>query len=75
MAVGGVGLDKDLQSSFSGPVGTLNNLVAACDRLEAGEFDLLAVGRSMLVDPQWIRKARDGLPFEPFGLEAFGRLY
>jgi 2,4-dienoyl-CoA reductase-like NADH-dependent reductase (Old Yellow Enzyme family) len=75
MAVGGIGLDKDLQSSFSGPVGTLNNLVLACERLEAGEFDLLGVGRSMLVDPQWIEKARDGLPFSPFRLEAFGSLY
>jgi 2,4-dienoyl-CoA reductase-like NADH-dependent reductase (Old Yellow Enzyme family) len=75
MAVGGIGLDKDLQSSFTGPVNTLNNLANACERLQAGEFDLLAVGRSMLVDPEWILKARHGLPFKPFALEAFAQLY
>ena len=75
MAVGGIGLDKDLQSSFTGPVNTLNNLAKACERLQAGEFDLLAVGRSMLVDPEWILKARHGLPFKPFALEAFAQLY
>jgi 2,4-dienoyl-CoA reductase-like NADH-dependent reductase (Old Yellow Enzyme family) len=75
MAVGGIGLDKDLQSSFTGPVGTLNNLANACERLQAGEFDLLAVGRSMLLDPEWIVKARAGLPFKPFALEAFAQLY
>jgi 2,4-dienoyl-CoA reductase-like NADH-dependent reductase (Old Yellow Enzyme family) len=75
MAVGGIGLDKDLQSSFTGPVGTLNNLANASERLQAGEFDLLAVGRSMLVDPEWIVKARTGQPFKPFALAAFGQLY
>jgi hypothetical protein len=33
------------------------------------------VGRSMLVDPQWLVKARAGLPFKPFSPEAFGQLY
>jgi 2,4-dienoyl-CoA reductase-like NADH-dependent reductase (Old Yellow Enzyme family) len=75
MAVGGIGLDKDLQSSFTGPVNTLNNLANACERIQAAEFDLLAVGRSMLVDPEWILKARHGLPFKPFALEAFAQLY
>jgi len=75
MAVGGVGLDKDLQSSFTGPVGTVDNLASACALLETGEFDMLSVGRAMLVDPEWTLKVRDGLPFKPFSLEAFARLY
>jgi 2,4-dienoyl-CoA reductase-like NADH-dependent reductase (Old Yellow Enzyme family) len=75
MAVGGIGLDKDLQSSFTGPVNTLNNLTDAAQRIAHGEFDLLAAGRSMLVDPEWIVKVRLGEPFKPFGLEAFAQLY
>lgn len=30
------------------------------DRLIAGEFDLIAVGRALLQDPQWVLKIRDG---------------
>ena len=26
----------------------------------AGEFDLVAIGRALLADPQWIMKAREG---------------
>lgn len=29
-------------------------------RLEAGEFDLVAVGRALLQDPEWVLKVRDG---------------
>ena len=29
-------------------------------RLDKGEFDLVAVGRALLQDPQWANKVRDG---------------
>jgi 2,4-dienoyl-CoA reductase-like NADH-dependent reductase (Old Yellow Enzyme family) len=74
MAVGGVGLSKDLQTSFMGGTVAVNNLDKALEYFERGEFDLLAVGRSLLVDPQWARKARYNEPFLPFGLEAYGSL-
>jgi 2,4-dienoyl-CoA reductase-like NADH-dependent reductase (Old Yellow Enzyme family) len=43
------------------------------DRLERGEFDLVAVGRALLVDPAWPRKVLEArynelLPFEPAAL-------
>jgi len=28
--------------------------------LEKGEFDMVAVGRALLQDPQWTNKIRDG---------------
>lgn len=74
MAVGGIGLSKDLQTSFAGGTVAVNNLAQALDYFERGEFDLLAVGRSLLVDPKWARKARHNEPFAPFGLEAYGTL-
>ena len=70
-AVGGAGLSKDLQSSFAGGTVTVDNLDEAARRIEAGEFDLLAVGRSLLVDPHWVKKLRTGEAFRPFGLEAY----
>jgi len=74
MAVGGVGLSKDLQSSFAGGTVAVNNLDQVMMLFDRGEFDLLAVGRSLLVDPQWAMKLRRHEPFLPFGLEAYGQL-
>lgn len=75
MAVGGVGLSKDLQSSFAGGTLAVNNLDQVLEYFERGEFDLLAVGRSLLIDPQWALKARANEAFVPFGLEHYGKLY
>lgn len=61
ITVGSVGLDKVFTTTFSGK-GDSN--VAGIDRLlaqhAAGEFDLVAVGRALLADPEWVRKLREG---------------
>jgi len=44
----------------------IDNLGPLAARFERGEFDLIAVGRSLLNDPAWTRKVRLGEPFEPF---------
>jgi len=74
MMVGGVGFNKDLQSSFVEETRALNNLDAVGARFARGEFDLVAVGRALLMDPQWVNKARAGEPFAPFRLEAYASL-
>ncbi|WP_067846665.1 NADH:flavin oxidoreductase [Nocardia lijiangensis] len=56
ITVGSVGLDGDFLRAFAGkgaPVHGLDNLL---DRLERDEFDLVAVGRALLQDPQWAAK-------------------
>ncbi|MFI9354746.1 NADH:flavin oxidoreductase [Streptomyces lydicus] len=56
ITVGSVGLDGDFLRAFAGegaPVGSLDNLL---DRLERDEFDLVAVGRALLQDPEWAAK-------------------
>lgn len=35
-------------------------------RFERGDFDLLAVGRSLLNDANWVKKALRGEEFLPF---------
>ncbi|MFJ8807556.1 NADH:flavin oxidoreductase [Streptomyces sp. NPDC102490] len=60
ITVGSVGLDGDFTKSFQGqgaPVGSLDNLL---DRMERDEFDLVAVGRALLQDPQWAEKVLTG---------------
>jgi 2,4-dienoyl-CoA reductase-like NADH-dependent reductase (Old Yellow Enzyme family) len=74
MAVGGVGLSKDLQSSFMGGTVAVNNLDCVMRCFERQEFDLIAVGRSLLVDPKWGQKARANTPFEPFGMQHYASL-
>ena len=60
ITVGSVGLDGDFIRAFAGEgaaVGGIDNLL---DRLERDEFDMVAVGRALLQDPQWAAKVLDG---------------
>jgi 2,4-dienoyl-CoA reductase-like NADH-dependent reductase (Old Yellow Enzyme family) len=43
-----------------------DNLDVLMTRFNRNEFDLVAVGRAILDDPEWPRKARVGDPFKPF---------
>lgn len=74
MAVGGIGFSKDLQSSFAEETHAVNNLAAVVEKFDQAEFDLVAVGRALLMDPNWVRKMRAGEKALPFRLEAYGAL-
>ncbi|MBE9376469.1 NADH:flavin oxidoreductase [Saccharopolyspora sp. HNM0983] len=61
LTVGSVGLDKE----FNGPQGFTPQAGVAgidllLDRLERDEFDAVAIGRALLADPDWVRKALAG---------------
>lgn len=56
ITVGSVGLDGDFISAFAGQGAALGSLDNLLDRLERDEFDLVAVGRALLQDPQWAAK-------------------
>jgi 2,4-dienoyl-CoA reductase-like NADH-dependent reductase (Old Yellow Enzyme family) len=75
MCVGGVGLEKDLYDSLATDgSATTNNLPQVADRVRSGEFDLIGVGRMLLVDPDWARKVRAGEPVLAFGRDALETL-
>ena len=74
IAVGGIGLKKDLYESFMSGGSDAEDLNGVIDRLVGGEFDLIAVGRSLLNDPTWAIKARRGEPFLPFRPESLRTL-
>ncbi len=60
ISVGSVGLSGDFMGAFAGEgskAASLDNLV---HRMEREEFDLIAVGRALLNDPQWVTKVRAG---------------
>ncbi|WP_338555617.1 NADH:flavin oxidoreductase [Paenibacillus sp. KS-LC4] len=76
ITVGSVGLDGDFMSLFTEGKGAENaNVDDLASRLDAGEFDLVAVGRALLVDPAWADKVRNGrqdelIPFTPAALQS-----
>jgi 2,4-dienoyl-CoA reductase-like NADH-dependent reductase (Old Yellow Enzyme family) len=75
MAVGGVGLDQGKGAHHIDPgSGAANNLDRVLARFNRGEFDLIAVGRSLLNDARWLEKAKAGAPFLPFDSENLRRL-
>lgn len=62
ITVGSVGLDRDLMQDFvSGQsVPTLKSLDELARRFDRGDFDLVAIGRALLADPNWLAKVRTG---------------
>ncbi|WP_290524291.1 NADH:flavin oxidoreductase [Alcanivorax sp.] len=78
ISVGSVGLDDDFLNSPEGMGGTANpaGLDELTRRMENDEFDLIAVGRALLQDPNWLVKMRQGKEDEitPFTKAALGSL-
>jgi 2,4-dienoyl-CoA reductase-like NADH-dependent reductase (Old Yellow Enzyme family) len=60
IAVGSVGLDTAFRSEKLGQVITPAPLDRVVEQFEAGEFDVVALGRALLADPGWVNRLRDG---------------
>lgn len=70
MTVGGVGINKGYYDTMEGAQSAVTHLDALMARFNRGEFDLVGVGRSLLHDPAWARKARLGSGFSEFSNES-----
>jgi 2,4-dienoyl-CoA reductase-like NADH-dependent reductase (Old Yellow Enzyme family) len=70
ISVGSVGLSGEIVAALGGESSSPTSLDALIRRMERGEFDLVAVGRSLLVDPSWVVKIRAG---DRAGLKGFER--
>lgn len=63
IAVGSVGLDIDVMTNLSNDEANstgADGLAKLIRRFNNGEFDLISVGRSLIGDPDWIKKIRMG---------------
>ncbi|WP_340378002.1 NADH:flavin oxidoreductase [Streptomyces sp. SS7] len=60
ITVGSVGLDGDFIRGFAGEGAPLKGIEDLLDSLERDEFDLVAVGRALLQDPEWAAKVLAG---------------
>ena len=76
ITVGSVGLSGEFLAAFKGQSSVPTSIDGLLDRLERDEFDLVAVGRALIVDPDWARKVREGRfsDLAPFSREALGTL-
>ena len=77
ITVGSVTLNEEFVKSFrsdeSAEVTSIDELTA---RMQRGEFDLVAIGRSLIVNPSWPEKVRRGAlaELQPFNRSALAQL-
>ncbi|MBU1329199.1 MAG: NADH:flavin oxidoreductase [Gammaproteobacteria bacterium] len=60
ISVGSVGLDNDVTNAFAGKGSAPASLDRLIERMEREEFDLIAVGRALMSDPDWVAKVENG---------------
>ncbi|ARU05186.1 12-oxophytodienoate reductase [Comamonas serinivorans] len=67
ISVGSVGLNGDFFGSFVGKDAGAEDLQGDLrQRMERGEFDLIAVGRALISDAQWPQKVQQGQALQGF---------
>lgn len=78
ITVGSIGLANDVMKSFGGETAdTATDFHELERRFARGDFDLVAVGRSILQDPHWVQKFRDGKygEMKPFEAASMAKYY
>lgn len=77
ITVGSVGLSGPMSVTDLGEQSAPSiDLAPLADRLATGEFDIVAVGRALLTDPEWARKMKEGRfdELKPFTKDALREL-
>ena len=74
MTVGSISLNQEFVATFQGDSAAPASIDNLLERLNRGEFDMAAVGRALLVDPEWVLKIKAGkldnlVPFTPDALK------
>ncbi|WP_292010644.1 NADH:flavin oxidoreductase [Chryseobacterium sp.] len=77
ITVGSVGLNGDFMGAFAGQGSEAADLSELLKRLDREDFDLVAVGRAILNDYQWVKKVKEGKFNElaDFSAESLQTLY
>lgn len=74
IAVGSVGLDRELRRSLFEPVAYEANIERVARCVDRGDFDMVALGRSLLADAAWVDKVGRGEAPEPFTIAALAQM-
>jgi 2,4-dienoyl-CoA reductase-like NADH-dependent reductase (Old Yellow Enzyme family) len=75
ITVGSVGLNEDFITAYRQKGAETAGIDRLLDMLERGDFDLVAIGRALIVNPDWADKVRAGhldqlVAYEPKALES-----
>ncbi len=69
ITVGSITLDNSMAEMMRGEGSSPeNNLAPLLTGLERGDFDLVAVGRALIANPDWPHRVRNGIPLVPYSL-------
>ena len=60
ISVGSVSLDGDFLAAFAGESSSGTGIDQLVEMMDRADFDMIAVGRALIVDPDWPHKVRDG---------------
>lgn len=76
ISVGSVGLSGEFSGSFRGEKSDLAPIDNLLERMERKEFDLIAIGRMLIAEPEWPKRIRTHHESElkPFSRELLGTL-
>ncbi len=75
ITVGSIGLSGEFIAGFAGEASQPTPIDGLVERLSADEFDLVAVGRALIVDADWAARVRAGrTDFTPFDRSALATL-
>ena len=77
ISVGSVGLSGEFIAAYGGQASEPESLDRLTAMMGRNEFDLIAVGRALLQDPDWVKKIREGRndELENFTKDALAKLY
>jgi 2,4-dienoyl-CoA reductase-like NADH-dependent reductase (Old Yellow Enzyme family) len=78
IAVGSVALNQEFMSTFAHPEqAAVTSIDELLERMQRGEFDLIAIGRSLIVNPTWPAIVRRGAisALQPFDRSVLQALY
>ena len=67
ITVGSIGLSGDFLAAFKGESSTPSSLSELLRRFDRGDFDLVAVGRQLITNPEWPRLIEEGRRSEIIG--------
>ncbi|GHF18313.1 NADH:flavin oxidoreductase [Streptomyces griseoluteus] len=76
ITVGSVGLDGDFTGAFQGEGSPLKGIDDLLDGFEREEYDMVAIGRALLQDPEWAAKVLSGRfdELKPYDATSLGSL-
>ena len=60
ISVGSVSLNMDFITAFRQAGAEISGIDALIEMMERGDFDLIAVGRALIANPDWANKVKAG---------------